>query len=69
MFYGLTDHEAGIRLYHYHLKPIDDWKKKWARGSVACEKHLYNENIHNNLGYGGYDTIDMTIKKYFEKIQ
>lgn len=66
--YGLTAHEAGIRLYHYHLKSLDDWKNKWARGSAACEKHPYEEDIHKNPGYGGYDTIDLTMKKYFEKI-
>lgn len=66
--YGITDHHANIRLYHYHLKSVDDWNKKWARGSAACDKHPYSEDFHNNPGFDGYSTIDLTIKKYFERL-
>ena len=64
--YGITDHKANLRLYHYHLKSIDDWNKKWARGSAACDNQPYSEDFHNNPGFDGYDSIDLTIKNYFK---
>ena len=66
--YGITAHNASIRLYHYHLKSMDDWEKKWKRGSAACTEHPYVEDIKKNPGYDGYSTLDLTIKNYFEKL-
>ena len=66
--YGITAHNASIRLYHYHLKSMDDWEKKWKRGSAACTEHPYMEDIKKNPGYDGYSTLDLTIKNYFEKL-
>lgn len=66
--YGLTAPAADIRLYHYHLKSLDDWNKKWNRGSAACNKQPYDKNIKMNLSYGNYTILDLTIKNYFEKL-
>lgn len=66
--YGLTAPDADIRLYHYHLKSLDDWRKKWERGSAGCKKHPYEEDIKKNPGYEDYSTLDLTIKNYFEKL-
>ena len=66
--YGITAYDADIRLYHYHLKSMDDWQKKWKRGSAACTTHPYMEDIKKNPGYDGYSTLDLTIKDYFNKL-
>lgn len=62
--YGLTAHDAGIRLYHYHLKSVDDWEKKWERGSAACREHPYRPDYRSNPGYGGYTAADFTMRNY-----
>lgn len=67
--YGITDRNADIRLYHYHMKSIDDWHKKWKRGSAACEKQPYSEDFHENPGFDQYNSIDMTIKNRFKSFK
>ena len=64
--YGITAYDAGIRLYHYHLKSMDDWKKKWERGSAACKKQPYDKDIKNNPGYDKYSVFDNIISSYIE---
>jgi hypothetical protein len=59
--YGLVSYDAPLRLYHYHIKSLDDWKHKLARGSAANTVQIYNEDITKNIWYGGYDFIDLTM--------
>ena len=59
--YGLVKYNAPVRLYHYHIKSLDDWKHKLARGSAANEVQFYDEDITKNIWYGGYDVIDLTM--------
>lgn len=59
--YGLVDYNAPVRLYHYHIKSLDDWKKKIERGSAACKVQFYDKDIKKDLWYGGYETIDLTV--------
>lgn len=66
--YGITDYEGDLRLYHYHFKSEEDWKKKWERGSAACSVHPYKENPHENYELDNYVVQDLTIKKEFQKL-
>ena len=59
--YGITAYEAPVRLYHYHIKSLDDWDKKIKRGSAAVDHQWYDANIKNNKYYGSYDVFDGTI--------
>lgn len=66
--YGLVDYEAPLRLYHYHIKSADDWKHKLNRGSAACEKQFYNEDISKNIWYGDYNVPDLSMQNLRKKI-
>lgn len=59
--YGLVGYNAPVRLYHYHIKSMDDWKHKMERGSAANETQFYDEDITKNKWYGGYEVIDLTM--------
>ena len=59
--YGLVSYEAPVRLYHYHIKTMDDWKHKLERGSAANTHQIYNEDITKKLWYGGYEVIDLSM--------
>lgn len=59
--YGLVDYNANLRLYHYHIKSLDDWNKKIKRGSAACEQQFYNEDVTKNIHYGNYNVIDLSM--------
>ena len=66
--YGLVDYEAPVRLYHYHIKSLDDWDKKIARGSAACEVQFYDKDIKKDLWFGGYETVDLTMLNTAKKL-
>ena len=66
--YGLVKYNAPVRLYHYHIKSLDDQKHKLARGSAANEIQFYDEDITKNLWYGGYDVIDLTMLNTAKKL-
>ena len=59
--YGEVDRSACLRLYHYHLKSINDWNKKWNRGSAALPRQWYNKDIKQNMYYDGYTRLDTTM--------
>ena len=61
--YGITDYFANLRLYHYHIKSIEDWNKKIRRGSAALAYQWYDADIRKNKYYGEYDVIDDTMFK------
>lgn len=65
--YGVTAYNAPLRLYHYHIKSEEDWSEKWKRGSAACKKHPYNEDITKNKAFGDYNVFDITLRNYFIK--
>lgn len=65
--YGLTDYNADLRLYHFHLKSEEDWEMKWKRGSAACQEHPYKEKIEENFYYGNYNVIDASVFLEIEK--
>ena len=66
--YGLVDYEATVRLYHYHIKSLDDWDKKIKRGSAACPVQFYDKDVKKDLWYGGYETIDLTMLNTAKKL-
>jgi hypothetical protein len=59
--YGLVAYDAPLRLYHYHMKSIDDWKKKIERGTAACPTQFYDSDVTKDKWYGGYSTTDLTM--------
>lgn len=59
--YGNVDPTACLRLYHYHIKSLDDWEKKWNRGSAAVDHQWYDAEIKNNKNFGGYIIPDFTM--------
>ena len=59
--YGITDYSANLRLYHYHIKSIEDWNKKIKRGSAALTYQWYNADIRKNKYYDEYNVIDDTM--------
>ena len=66
--YGLVAYDAPVRLYHYHIKSLDDWKHKLARGSAANTAQIYDEDISKNKWYGDYSVIDLTMLNTAKKI-
>lgn len=66
--YGLVDYEAPVRLYHYHIKSMDDWKHKLERGSAACETQFYDEDITKNKWYGDYEVPDLSMQHLRNRI-
>lgn len=60
--YGLVKYDAPVRLYHYHIKSIDDWKHKLERGSAANRQQFYNEDITKNKWYGNYTIPDLSMQ-------
>ena len=66
--YGLVGYNAPVRLYHYHIKSMDDWKHKLERGSAANETQFYDEDITKNKWYGGYEVIDLTMMNTAKRI-
>lgn len=66
--YGLVAYDAPVRLYHYHIKSLDDWKHKLARGSAANTAQIYDEDITKNKWYGDYSVIDLTMLNTAKKI-
>ena len=66
--YGLVKYNAPVRLYHYHIKSLDDWKHKLARGSAANTAQIYDEDITKNKWYGDYSVIDLTMLNTAKKI-
>lgn len=59
--YAKVIYDAPIRLYHYHLKSLNDWKIKIERGSAATDIPWYDDKIESNYAFGGYDTLDTSI--------
>lgn len=59
--YGAVDPSSCLRLYHYHIKSLYDWKKKFERGSAAVDHQWYDENIRKNKNYGNYTIPDFTM--------
>lgn len=59
--YGIVKYDADLRLYHYHIKSLDDWNKKINRGSAAVSHQWYNTDITKNIHYGNYSVVDMTM--------
>ncbi len=59
--YGLVSYNAPVRLYHYHIKSLDDWKHKLERGSAACPTQFYDSDITKNKWYGNYCVIDLSM--------
>lgn len=66
--YGLVSYDAPLRLYHYHIKSLDDWRHKILRGSAANQEQFYDEDITKNIWYGGYEVIDLTMKNTIKNI-
>ena len=66
--YGLVGYNAPVRLYHYHIKSMDDWKHKLERGSAANETQFYDEDITKYKWYGGYEVIDLTMMNTAKRI-
>ena len=66
--YGLVAYDAPVRLYHYHIKSLDDWKHKLERGSAANTAQIYDEDITKNKWYGDYSVIDLTMLNTAKKI-
>lgn len=75
--YGLTQKDIEnqeIALIHYHIKSEDDWNMKIKRGSAATpstetrQNGSYDDDIHKNIKFGGYDLLDFTMKKHFETV-
>ena len=66
--YGLVAYDAPVRLYHYHIKSLDDWKHKLVRGSAANTAQIYDEDITKNKWYGDYSVIDLTMLNTAKKI-
>ena len=67
--YGAVDHNACLRLYHYHIKSRYDWELKYKRGSAAVDHQWYERNIFANKNFGGYIIPDFTMletKKLYE---
>lgn len=63
--YGETDYQCGLRLYHYHIKSLDDWKIKYERGSAAVKTQWYDKDITKNLAYDHYEIQDLTMYNEF----
>jgi len=59
--YALTYPEADIRLYHFHIKSMQDWYIKHLRGSAAVDHQWYNQDIRKNPNYGGYEVPDFSL--------
>ena len=66
--YGITDYNADLRLYHYHIKSIKDWSKKIERGSPAIRAEQFDKDITKNPKFGLYDTEDLTMYNLSKKI-
>lgn len=75
--YGLTQKDIEnqeIALIHYHIKSEDDWAMKIKRGSAATpstetrQNGSYDDDVHNNIKFGGYDIQDFTMKRHFESV-
>lgn len=64
--YGITGYDCGLRLYHYHIKSMEDWQHKFNRGSAAKKKQWYDENITKNKNFGDYDVPDLTLYNIFK---
>ena len=59
--YGDLDPNACVRLYHYHLKSVDDYEKKWKRGSVSHREQWKPKDVKENLAYGNYTRFEPTM--------
>lgn len=59
--YGDVDYNACLRLYHYHIKSINDWEKKISRGSAAVDHQWYAEDVRANKYFGEYNIPDFTM--------
>lgn len=66
--YGLVNYDAPVRLYHYHLKSLEDWERKIARGSAANEVQFYDADVTKDRWYGGYDVVDLTMLNTAQKL-
>ena len=66
--YGLVSYDAPLRLYHYHIKSLDDWKHKLARGSAANAEQFYDEDITKNKWYGGYEVPDLSMQHLRQRL-
>lgn len=62
-----VDYDSNIRLYHYHIKSLEDWDIKVARGSCALRKPWYSNVLTENKFYGGYDTLDLDMMELYER--
>lgn len=52
---------AKLRLFHYHIKSLEDWSWKIQRGSAANNQQIYDDNIENNRFYGKYEIKDSSM--------
>lgn len=59
--YGDVDYTACLRLYHYHIKSENDWRKKIDRGSAAVDHQWYAADVRANKYYGDYNVVDFTM--------
>lgn len=60
--YGKLNHKALFRLYHYHIKSVEDWNIKINRGSCANKIQIYNSDILKNEYVNYYIYKDNTMK-------
>ena len=63
--YGLVSYDAPLRLYHYHIKSLDDWKHKLARGSAANAEQFYDEDITKNKKF----ITNIVLKFYINQME
>jgi len=53
---------AKIRLFHYHIKSLNDWNWKINRGSAANINQIYDKDIFKNRFFGNYNLKDLSMK-------
>ncbi len=63
--YAEVDYNAHLRLYHYHIKSLEDWNKKYSRGSAALPEQWYEKSLIKNPYFDLYYFDDYTMKNTF----
>ncbi len=58
---------AKIRLFHYHIKSLEDWNWKIKRGSAANINQIYDSDINKDRFFGNYILKDNSMIKAKER--
>lgn len=61
--FAIVDYTSDLRLYHYHIKSIQEWNLKIKRGSAASIIPWYKQEIKENIFVNNYNIFDDSMSK------